>query len=70
MARSTAPLTSQYYRDQSEEGKTTRGAINMVHAKVSGPADDKLKFDVAQVTSKYGRLYLKANRASGLARAR
>ena len=52
-----------YYRDQEDEGKASRGGLSMNSARVVGPSDDKLKFEVSQLTSKYGKLYLRANRA-------
>lgn len=43
-----------YYRSQEDEGKASRGAINMAVARVSTPGQDKLKFEVS---SKLGKTF-------------
>jgi oxysterol-binding protein 1 len=51
-----------YYRHQEDEGKAARGMISMSVARVQGPTEDKLKFEVSSTTGKFPRFYLKASR--------
>ena len=50
---------------RSDEGKASRGSINMSVAIVSGPNTDKLKFNVDNKLGKsFPSFYLKGNRKS------
>lgn len=52
-----------YYRTQEDEGKASRGSINMSVAIVSGPNTDKLKFSIDNKLGKsFPSFYLKGNR--------
>ncbi|GAA6054540.1 hypothetical protein NBRC10513_006078 [Rhodotorula toruloides] len=51
-----------YYRSQEDEGKASRGSINMSIAKIDPPGTDKLKFTVGSRLGKTSpALYLKGN---------
>ncbi|KAM0748994.1 hypothetical protein T439DRAFT_316102 [Meredithblackwellia eburnea MCA 4105] len=51
-----------YYRSQEDEGKASRGSINMSVARVLPPGADKLKFEVTNKLGKsFPSFYLKGN---------
>jgi hypothetical protein len=53
-----------YYRSQEDEGRASRGSINMTVARVLPPGSDKLKFEVSNKLGKsFPSFFLKGNRA-------
>ncbi|KAH8920682.1 hypothetical protein BT69DRAFT_1336191 [Atractiella rhizophila] len=50
-----------YFRSQDEEGKASRGSINMGVARVYHPGTDKMQFEVCSTLGKSPKYFLKGN---------